>query len=531
MKKLVALILALTMVLGLCACGNAATETDVTAVSENTAETSTLSVTSTSSVTEESSAVQEQVEEIVEDADITGTYREKDTGVRLILEADGSAKADASIDSFIFGKGVDYHEYNFQYSVTGNTATIPCKGIPDEEFAVEYMENGIYLVSENCTFMPEEEFYKFEHTEICQSGDTVEAGDVLYTLESVGFTESINPNVLWDSELIGVYSDDYTYTAPDGMIYVKLTFNIVNNSKQALEPENVISPVLIYDDGFVFRSFEIANNYIVADQNAYWITGGGNSASGSVDALTIPSLSSHKVTAYVLAASAVTENVDAPFYMMLRVPDGDSCAVAAYDLRGGASEAGSGSDFCGTWKPVAVNTTSGNLIIEELEEEGLCSWSDWMIVLNSEGYLYLQTQNASTEGNAIVDETSITCGANVWNYVDDQLVLESGDITIFYEKVSDDQTCPSPTKSELMSLLEGTWLTSAGGNVIFSGTQVTIGGDALWMTDTFSVNMETNKIYFRTTMDGKTISINFDYTYDDGAISISQNGSALTKQQ
>ena len=529
MKKLVTWILALTMTFSLCACGGekaasseAASAAPAAASAAASEQEETLSVTET----EEDSA-----EKIPEDANVAGTYIEKTTGIRLILEADGSAMADTQIDRFAHGNSGDWHDQYFDYSVTGNTATMSCDGIPDEDFNVEQSDDGCHLVSEHCTFVPEEEFYQFEDAEIHTVGDTVEIGDVAYTLENAEFTESINPNELWDSTWVDIYSEKETYVAPDGMIYAKLTFNLSNNSKQAIEPEDVLSPVLVYDDGFVFKSFETANNYIVSGQMDYCLTSGSSSSTKS-GSLTIPALNSHEITTYVLVSSAVAENSDAPLHLVLRLPDGDSSAVAIFDLRGGEAVSTSGESLYGTWAVTSVDTSSNSMTVEEMDGKGLHSWCDWKLIVADDGNLVFQTNNSTSEATATVDDSSVTAGNMVWNLIGEQLVCKTTTSTIYYDKVSDDQTFPSPSKSEIVEILKaGTWKTDAGdGEITFSDDTIYIANSENSFESSMSIDMEKGQIYGLQTVEDKVFNITFDYTYDNGTLALYQKGNELAKE-
>lgn len=530
MKKLITWILALTMTFSLCACGG-----EKAASSE---AASAASAAASAAVSEQEEALpvteteEDSAEKIPEDANVAGTYIEKTTGIRLILEADGSAMVDTQIDQFTYGNSGDWHDHYFDYSVTGDTATISCDGIPDKDFNVEQTDDGCHLVSEHCTFVPEEEFYQFEDAEVYTVGDTVEFGDVAYTLENAGFVESINPNDLWDSVSIDVFSPKYTYVAPDDMIYAKLTFNLSNNSKQAIAPENVLSPVLVYDDGFVYKSFEAPNNYIVSGQMAYWVTSGNGGADGSVNPLTIQALKSHEITTYVLVPSAVAENSDAPLHLVLRLPDGDSSAVAIFDLRSGEAVSTSGDSLYGTWAVTSVDTDTYSMTVEEIEGKGLHSWCDWKLVVADDGKVLVQTNITASEGTATVSDSSITAGKMVWNLVGEQLVCEVSNSTIYYDRVSDDQTFPSPSKSELVEILKaGTWQTDTGnGEITFSDDTIYIGNGENTLAGDMSIDMEKNQIYSHETIGDKAIIFTFDYTYDNGTLTLYQDGNELAKE-
>lgn len=193
------------------------------------------------------------------------------------------------------------------------------------------------------------------------------------------------------------------------------------------------------------------------------------------------------------------------------------------------------SSLYGTWEVVEVLTTSGqNLTVAEMEANGMYSWSDWNIVVAETGDIYLQTNNTSNKGTAVVDSTGITAGKNQWVLSDNRLVLNSKGTEMYYEKVSDDQVVPEPEKKDLVEMLEGVWeinSSSRTGIFSFSGTSATaiINGVA-FTPDTLCVITKENRIRISETVLDNFVSMDLYYTYENGVLSLTYDGDTLTKQ-
>lgn len=310
MRKATTILLALVMVLSLAACGAS------------------------------SHPVAEEAEEtIVVVDDISGRYIDINSGAFLALNADGTGIANVSIDQFSFGHDEGtWVEYYPQYTISGSNISITCDGLAENDFMVESTETGYHLKSDHYTFIPEEEFYCFENIEIYQVGDSIATNDVEFILSNVAFIEAINPNTLWDSTWIDSFSNQYVYEAPEGMKYLKLDFALTNNSKKSINPDEAVSFTVVYGDGFVFKPFESANNYLVKEPMSYKLTTGSNGSTRQGD-MTLPSLNSHNYTAYILVSSVAEENMDDPLKVVMRLPDGDEVKQFVYDARGKLADA------------------------------------------------------------------------------------------------------------------------------------------------------------------------------------------------
>ena len=190
------------------------------------------------------------------------------------------------------------------------------------------------------------------------------------------------------------------------------------------------------------------------------------------------------------------------------------------------------SGLYGTWAVTSIDTGTYSMTVEEMEDKGLHAWCDWKLIVADDGNLVFQTNNSTSEATATVDDSSVTAGNMVWNLVGEQLVCKTTTSTIYYDKVSDDQTFPSPSKSELVEILKaGTWQTDAGdGEITFSDDTIYIANSENTLAGDMSIDMEKSQIYFRETIGDKVVNITFDYTYDNGTLALYQKGNELAKK-
>ena len=199
-----------------------------------------------------------------------------------------------------------------------------------------------------------------------------------------------------------------------------------------------------------------------------------------------------------------------------------------------AEEDAADSAFYGTWEVVAMSAPSGDFKVADMEKSNSFTTSDWRIVISETGKLYLQTHNNSVVNDCTLTESSVTSGANVWNYENDQLVLTSGNSSFYYEKVSDSQEFPDPQKADLIAMLVGTWeLQSDAGSGTFVFTDksctATIDGAQMELTS-LSVLMDRNQIKLSATGGGNIVTLTLDYTVEGDSLSLVYSGNALVKQ-
>ena len=195
-------------------------------------------------------------------------------------------------------------------------------------------------------------------------------------------------------------------------------------------------------------------------------------------------------------------------------------------------ETASAPSFCGTWKMVNLSVPSGDFTVEQMEENSAFESSDWLIVITEDNQLYLQTQKTSVVGDCTMDETSVTAGSNVWNLVDDQLVLVSGDSSFYYEKASDSQDFPEPQKADLLDMLTGTWTATDGQPYTFEfskdGCTADLNG-VIMETNSIALLTDRNQIKVSVKDNGSVITLTLDYTVDGDVLSFDYNGSTFAK--
>lgn len=192
------------------------------------------------------------------------------------------------------------------------------------------------------------------------------------------------------------------------------------------------------------------------------------------------------------------------------------------------------SPFYGTWEVVATSVPSGDFKVADMENANSFTTSDWRIVISETGKLYLQTHNDSVVNDCTITESTVTSGANVWNYENDQLVLTSGDSTFFYEKVSDSQEFPDPQKADLIAMLVGTWEVQSdaeSGTFVFTekSCTATINGTEMEL-NALSVLMDSNQIKLSATGGGMIATLTLDYTVEGDSLSLVYSGNELVKQ-
>ncbi len=201
----------------------------------------------------------------------------------------------------------------------------------------------------------------------------------------------------------------------------------------------------------------------------------------------------------------------------------------------GESEAN--NDFYGTWVATEIKLPSGtDMTVEYMESKKMYAWSDWKIIVSKEGPIYLQTNNTSNTGDGVVSDTGITAGRNVWVYENGKLVLNAPQgALIYYEKESDNQVFPEPQKKALVELLKGTWSIhgSRTGDFTFTdeGVSATINGVTVYTQATLNVLMDEGRLNLHETVSGtgKAVSMNLDYTYKKGVLSLTYSGDKLVK--
>lgn len=333
MKRIFAFLLTAAMLCGLCACGGSSASV---AASENAAESAAAPETSETQAASEAENTETETEpEAAEEPaiDVAGRYIEVTSGIMLGLESDGTASAVIDSGDLRFGYSLDDPQYSYlQYTYEDGVIEINLDALADKQFTVEETDLGVRLVSDNYTFLSEAEYFSFTEMPVSQVSQTVSTDKVEFTLLSTGFTDSIMPTEVLEKDWVASY-DDYIYDAPDGMIYLKLHFSLNNLSKNALDPTDCLAISAAYDDGYVFRFFEAANNYLIMKQMDYMITRGNGGSTGAVDSLS--SLNSQAYTMYLLCSSAVLDNPDKPLHLLVTLPGENGNQQFVYDVRSG----------------------------------------------------------------------------------------------------------------------------------------------------------------------------------------------------
>lgn len=109
----------------------------------------------------------------------------------------------------------------------------------------------------------------------------------------------------------------------------------------------------------------------------------------------------------------------------------------------------SDKQYYGTWDSVKVNIEGDSFLIEELEEMGDYSLSDFRIIIKENGSAYIYSEGNGTTLNWKKTDNGITVGVKECVLEDDFLLIENGDITIYLSKTSESQIIQAPESSEV----------------------------------------------------------------------------------
>lgn len=138
------------------------------------------------------------------------------------------------------------------------------------------------------------------------------------------------------------------------------------------------------------------------------------------------------------------------------------------------------------------------------------------------------------KNSCTISSSGVTSGNNQWTLDGDRLVLTSGNQKFFYEKISDSQEFPTPEKKEILSMLVGTWKLNSGtsnGDFVFTEktATATVNG-VVFEADSICILTKEGRINISTTTGGQHISMDLNYSVENGELSLKYSGDALVKQ-
>ena len=422
------------------------------------------------------------------------------------------------------------------YKIEGDILTLG-----EERFRITKENDKLYLtgLDSETSYMRKNDFYKFEDLEVHHIGDTVSTDAVEFTLSGYGYNDAIDPVSLGGN--VALFHKDMLI--PDnGMVWAKISYDLFNISNQKISMqsfENNVRFAVVYRENFTFEMDKYSNNYITkgygGDDHVEWL-------SSSSSPLGLPSLIRESFDTWLPVAPAVQEDAEAPLHILVILPKTSGTQIFVYDVQNSddteasaPAESDADSDFYGTWEVTEIATSDNSILtVAEMEENSVFSWSDWEIIVSETDDVYLQTNNTSTSGAATISGNSITAGNNQWTLEGDKLLIVSGNTKIYYEKISSEQVFPELEKSDLIALLIGTWdinSSERSGYFEFGETSAeAVINDVVFHADTLCVDTDSNKIYISSVDSGVNITMDLNYSYSDGALSLDYSGDTLTKQ-
>lgn len=312
------------MSLSLVACGSETTvsqKAESTAISNESVQISSVSEEEVSDV----SAVSD-TEDISQDA-IIGKYVEINSGISLRIE-----------DEYLYPTS---YLGNFWSAPLENTYIYDIEGThlitrTDEEgwdsFDITPYGSGYSLSNDVYSFIPFDDYYSFEHAEIHKISDKVSVNGSSISLLNNEYTDNLDILEYVTESWVDSYKDDFILEAPEDKVFVKLHVKLENEGKEAYNVSDILSVALVYDNSYVFHSYDTEGNSIISEPMNYCYAE-VNSAQNGGD-LNISPLSSKELTINMLCPSAIAENEDKPLYVTFSLINEDGKAsIAVYDLR------------------------------------------------------------------------------------------------------------------------------------------------------------------------------------------------------
>ena len=285
MRKLIVILLICTIAFSLIACGSVES-------TETTSDNKEDKVTEAQNISQ---------------SDIIGNYIEKDSGASLRIEDEYVYWTNTSASFWS-----EPYENGHSYKIEGDKLTTPVTKEGWDSFEIASYGSGYSLSNDVYTFIPFDDYYSFEHVSINRITDKINGDSSSITLLGVEYLKSIDileyVTEMWVDSYR--YSNDFILEAPDGKCFVKLHILLENEGKETYNVADNLFVSLVYDNSYVFNSYETDGNSIIAEPMNYCcVSGGGVFTSGD---LNISPLSSRELTVYMLCPSALMENTDKP---------------------------------------------------------------------------------------------------------------------------------------------------------------------------------------------------------------------------
>lgn len=156
---------------------------------------------------------------------------------------------------------------------------------------------------------------------VCYSvGDTVSTDKIEFTLTDVAFADKVG---LDSSDWLKPTNGMSGLSAGDGSIYVWMSLDVKNLSKEEISGYDVTNIVAEYDDGYTYDDATWTGG------NYGWST--NNSTSQNVGLPKIMPLQSDEIYGYIRCASAVRDDRDKPLFIKVLLPSSNGYEEFLYE--------------------------------------------------------------------------------------------------------------------------------------------------------------------------------------------------------
>lgn len=272
MKKMISLLLMITVILSLCACGN------------NNPGTGNASGNSNSSGNS------------ISESDLADEWFEIKTAKRLILKNNGDIE---SYKSVLAQPG--------SWSLNGNTIELNSVDFLGE-YEVVVDKGAVSLVNDSYTFMKWTDLPKIQ----MGIGEKGEAGGISITMNDLEYFDTL-PSKIVNSGTYNAWGNANEHALGNGMIYAKISFDICNMSKSEIEigSKRGFFTFLDYDNGFRFASYDDAACYYVSDDNI--VISYSNQGVGSY--IPVKPLETKSFDIYIECSEKVSTDTDASLFV------------------------------------------------------------------------------------------------------------------------------------------------------------------------------------------------------------------------
>ena len=310
MKKVVALLLALLMVMALCGCGDKQEVEPDSSTPTSFENMYGVSYEGPGTIAQESGNISK-----FEDMDFNGLWIEKSSGATLDFFDDPNGKAIKRTSAD--GRS---SSTNFGWVLDGDCIKFPYRD--DIIILVEQSNDSIQLKYNDGTYIREVDYYTATNT--LQLGETAETDSVVFTLNQVSFVDEVSPTTLTPSDSGGLG------TSPD-MCFAYLTFSLKNIGKSDCNVGEDLDFTVDYDDGYKFEMKGDKYSYLgIANTTINRkITGGASSGS----LISLSPLTSEDLIVLIPCADVISSDATSPLKVFVSLPTSQGHQVFIYEIQ------------------------------------------------------------------------------------------------------------------------------------------------------------------------------------------------------